>query len=844
MSLNDIENIDLTEFDDLIKPKANDESSGVKKRLSQSGAGLFHRNIKNKVSNEPNRHESSLQADSPSPSLENLIHPTNQNVETSVPGTSQSTVSLQTKHSSVTNDTASQSHDQIAATLPLSTSTSPLQEALIDHDLSISNYNENSTKKLAIKNHADGIDLNIVNNDMSKNNPFDMTIFKNDPSDMNIVKNDSIISNVINTNDIKSDISNNNKYLDIDSRPGNGDVEFNDIGSVLTVSIFDPSNNKNENGLADECDRSDLTIFKNNLSDLNTPISDPSLKSDLPEKPRFVFYDKSENHFEKPLADDMLYHVEIKTRYILIDRVILSTLKKIKHVSDKVIYLKLVRLSYGFGSHTTNLPIGPETLLRGTQIGRTKIKQSINNLIELGLIEKQKYFHTKGNTYKVYLDADTRQEHTDKAKQIAIDQNVLDVLPAVLDPGEMIVFFYLYCESYGLNKNITKERIGYQSLVNDLGISRSSIKRHRERLVADRLIIPVTKENRDGTYYRVSLPHEVIKTEKNTPLVKFRSSGVKIVDGSFLNMSKSTPSNEIERSDLNPSEMDIVKNESDGRLNLNTSISDQEDSQTPKTNSPDVNGAVMTISKSDLYNNKNNIKTSSEQSDDVFNFFNQESKRHPGFSFAISRKKISELLEQKEPDYLKATFVKMLPAMKREGVTNPVGLYLHALEAPESYTMLQKPSAQEIAEQKQYENLIEAREKSFADDFKRIIEKSVEAHWQTLTEQEHQTLIDERRRLAGQGKEFTIPEVVVKRSAMEQSFWSHYKQVWEQLPSTEKQTRSSKARQSMIERIYTQANSEGRGDVPNPLPPREFLKSVDEMAEKLAMIAAGKRMEK
>lgn len=836
MSLNDIENIDLTEFDDLIKPKPQEGSTGVKKRLSQSGLGLFQRNIKSKPSEELHRQESSLQADSPSPSLSNLLPSTNQNNDVVISDSSQSTVSLQAEQSPVTTNIGPQSHDQLSGTLPLSVATSSHQEALIDRDVSISNYIDNSTSKFAQKDARVGINLDIVNNDILKSSPSDTTIVKNNLSDLNIVKTDYVISYQTKSDVIISDNLNDNNYLNSNLGTNDDADEYRGIGSNLTISEFDHANSKNESEPQGDHGGTDLTISKDGLSDLDISISDPSLKNDLPAKPRYVFYDKTEDHFEKPLDDDMLYHVEIKSRYILIDRIVLSTLKKIKHVSDKVIYLKLLRLSYGFGSHTTNLPIGPETLLRGTLIGRTKIKQSINNLIELGLIEKQKYFHTKGNTYKVYLDPQTRQEHTDRARQIAIDQNVLDVLPTVLDPGELIVFFYLYCESYGLNKNITKERIGYQSLVNDLGISRSSIKRHRDRLVSDRLIIPVTKENRDGTFYRVTLPHEVIKTEKNRPLLKFRSSGVKIADGSFLSVFKSNPSNDHERSNLNTSEMDIVKNEIDDGLNLNTAISGQQDSQTTKINRADVNGTDMTIAKSDPHNNKNNNKTSSEQGDDVFNFFNQESKHNPEFNFAITRKKISNLLEQHKPDYLKSTFSKMLPAMMRDGVTNPVGLYLHALETPESYAMLQKPSAQELADKKRIENQIELREKSFTDEFKRIIDSKQETFWNGLDECIREESLAKRRTEMGPGGELKIPEVAIKRSAIERTFWERHNQAWQSLPAEERAMLAARVKQTIIKRVYA---GEG-GAVPSPMPERDFWNSLDEYAEKLAMISAGK----
>lgn len=833
MSLNDIENIDLTEFDDLIKPKANDESSGVKKRLSQSGAGLFHRNIKNKVSHEQDRRESSLQADSPSPSLDNLLPPTHQNEEAITSDASQSTVSLQIEQTSITNNIGSQSPTANPQPDALLNTTSELVEPITNANVSIENHYSNNDGEKLPENLHDSINNGIPNYTAPISIPLDFGM----PINNRIIN--GIPENTLATNDssnYSAELLSNPSYIDNTIATQNKRDKSIIYGINFDTPINIPHESFDETSTFLNLDRQDIGIPEFSRIDVGIPEKEPSSKIENSAKPKYNFLNVDELKYERPIDDNTLYHVEIKSRYLLIDRVILSTIRNIKHVTDKVIYLKLVRLSYGFGSNTTNIPIGPEALQRSTLISKVKIKLSLNNLAKQGLIERKQYLHTKGYIYKVFLDPETRQDATDKAKQIVIDQNVLDILPAVLEPGELIVFLYLYCESYGLNKNITKERIGYQTFINDLDISRNSIKKHREGLIEKRLIFPITKENNSGTYYRVMLPHEVIKCEKNIPLIKYRSSGLKIIDGKFTGMPNNMRSGDHDGINNDGLNIGIPKINAFKSIESGTPRNSPETHQSAITNHPMTNGTFTGAPNSEPYNNKNNIKTSSEQSDDVFNFFNQESKRHPGFSFAISRKKISELLEQKGPDYLKATFVKMLPSMKREGVTNPVGLYLHALEAPESYTMLQKPSAQEIADQKRYENQIELKEKSFADEFKRIIDSKQEGFWNGLDERIREEAIAKRRAEMGQGGELKIPEVAIKRSAMERTFWEQHMQSWQSLTSEERVMHAGKVKQSIIKRVYSGEDKA----LPNPLPERDFMRSVDDYAEKLAMITLGK----
>lgn len=486
----------------------------------------------------------------------------------------------------------------------------------------------------------------------------------------------------------------------------------------------------------------------------------------------------------------------------------------------RILYRYLFRISYGWNQNTTSFPVSFGHLDKKLGFSRLTLFQNFKELEELKLIEKEIYQSNRGYIFKVrYYESDGKLTDGPIQKNFfCLDNNFFEI-HETLKKSEQDVYLYLYEQSYGKNCNITNRFIsttGEIAATIDLSARRTL---DALRGLCEKNLLKRLDRNSDLHYrYRVFLPHEVLKTElvpnlevadSSTVTVLSQDNSVSITNSSQDNLSKS-----------------LTLSSQDENVMREIGVSFQEHVGITKT------------SQDESVNKERNkiIKTSSGVDDEILNFISEQTKQHPQFSFPISRKKILELLGRHQAEHLKTTFSKLLASLMREGVENPVGMYLHAVEDPTSYAVLQKPSTQELADKKRFENQIELREKSFADEVKRIIDSKQESFWNELDERIREEAVAKRRAEMGQGGELKIPDVAIKRSAIERTFWEQHHQAWESLPESERTARAGMVKQSIIKRVYA---GEGKA-LPEPLPEREFLKSVDEYAEKLAMISVGK----
>lgn len=572
-------------------------------------------------------------------------------------------------------------------------------------------------------------------------------------------------------------------------------VEINELGSIVSTETFEPANNQ-------------ISASKDADPISSIEFFDPFI----------------------PLSDHQIYSVKINGNYTKLAHSVFKHAGKLD-AKTFYLYLYLYRMSYGWNKNTSQIPLSQYYIKNALNYSKNTVVKCMQKLMQLKLVQQKdvvagigsvfhiRYFSDQGETLDIVPDKNF----------LALDNNFFEL--SAISTTAKIIYLYLYKESFGFGSNHTG-RLLTSEIAKHLNLTTRTIQECIRELLNKKIISRQEEVfSSNGILYRVHLPQEIQTVKNKTPIeFKIRTENNNRTGwGSNPSIEENTPGS-------------VSSIEANSKTSSHSSIEgiDLAPSLSPHPNDISTfSSAESEVSIEGSGHNETKTilnKTSSGQVDDVLNFFIQQTRKHPGFSFAIARKKISEIIERHSTDYLKATFEKMLPAMMRDGVTNPVGLYLHALETPESYTMLQKPSAKELADQKRYENQIELKEKSFIEEFKRIIDNKQEVFWNGLAEEARQEAIDRRRVEMGQGGELKIPEGAIKRSALERLFWENCKQTWLALGDDERTVRTNKARQTIINRVYA-----GEGKlVPNPLPERDFLKSVHEMAQKLAMMAAGR----
>ena len=502
--------------------------------------------------------------------------------------------------------------------------------------------------------------------------------------------------------------------------------------------------------------------------------------------------------------------ITLKGNYTKVSHHILSSFKNLQK-SESLVYLYLYRQSYGWNRNTTQMT-SIRHVANQLKISTRTVQDSIKTLVQKNFIVSE-----ADSSFKINIITENGiSNEVPKNNFLMLDNNFF-ALPEDVSITERLVYFYLYRFTFGFGRRSTEALVKTKDISLCLNLSIRRLQDALRGLLSKGLIKRDSEISSLGFIFSVKLPHEIYSEITPTEYVANTS-----IDTNTTAEKSTTDNSTTER---------VTKTSTDENSTEEFSVNLQQVEEGVADTSMDDNAT-------NKYNKTNTKKSSSEHDDELFNFFVQETKKHSGFSFTISRSKTTELLEMHDAEFLKATFKKMLPVLLRQETMNPVGLYLNALEKPDSYSVLQKPSAQELADKKRVENQIELREKSFADEFKRIIDTKQDGFWNGLDERIREEALAKRRAEMGQGRELKIPEVAIKRSAIERTFWETHNQAWKSLAAEERATLASRVKQTIIKRVYA---GEG-GTVPNPMPEREFLKSVDEFAEKLAMISVGKGM--
>lgn len=534
-----------------------------------------------------------------------------------------------------------------------------------------------------------------------------------------------------------------------------------------------------------------------------------------------------------PLADRRNYAFKLNGNYTKLPHSIVKHAGKLDAKTFNL-YLYLYRQSYGWGKNKTQIPLSQYFLSNALDYSKNTVVKCLQRLLQLNLIQQLETVPGTGTVYQVNYfsyQGEVINDLPDK-NYLALDNNFFEL--KTITTTARIVYLYLYKESYGFNQNYTN-RLLTSEIAKTFNLTTRTIQEGIRELL-NKKIIKRTEEifSSNGIIYRVLLAQEICQVKNKTPL-EFKC------EDTFTKTTITRSNTSIEKFGGGST----TSIEGDGGKSSFRSIENFESNTIFEAQEIEITNDSAITSNSSIErndskeNNKNLNKTSSELADDVLKFFAEQTSKIPNFKFTISRNKISDLLkEQHTSNYLKSSFAKLLPVMLRESVTNPVGIYLHALKNPDAFFVMQKPSTEEMADRKRYENQVELHEKSFTDEFKRILESKQDNFWAELDEHVREEAIAKRRveLRAGQGGELKIPDVAIKRSAIERTFWDRHRELWQSLTESERATRTNTVKQKIIMRVYA---GEGRA-LPEPLPERDFLKSVDEFAEKLAMISTGK----
>lgn len=508
-----------------------------------------------------------------------------------------------------------------------------------------------------------------------------------------------------------------------------------------------------------------------------------------------------------PSKEDRL---NFKNNFTKVSHHVLSSFKLLQK-SESLVYLYLYRQSYGWNRNTTQAT-SIRHIANQLHLSTRTVQDAIKALAEKNFISLE-----EASGYRInILTENGAVSEVPKNNYLTLDNNFF-ALPEEVSITERLVYFYLYRYSFGFGRRSTEALIKTKDISICLNISIRRLQDALRALLSRGLIQRNSEISSLGFVFSLKLPHEIYPELAVTECV---------ADSSIDRITTTEKTSTDDTATKPEAKTSIVKNTTED-FPVNLQGLDRH------VANPSID---VSATNKDIYSKTVLKKTSSGVDDEILNFISEQTKPHPQFSFPISRKKILELLGRHQAEHLKTTFSKLLASLMREGVENPVGMYLHAVEDPESYAVLQKPSTQELADKKRFENQIELREKSFADEVKRIIDSKQESFWNELDERIREEAIAKRRAEMGQGGELKIPEVAIKRSAIERTFWERHHQAWESLPESERTARAGTVKQSIIKRVYA---GEGR-ELPEPLPEREFLKSVDEYAEKLAMISVGK----
>lgn len=368
----------------------------------------------------------------------------------------------------------------------------------------------------------------------------------------------------------------------------------------------------------------------------------------------------------------------LSSNYTKVPKSIFNLLKVISK-TDFHVYLYLIRLSYGFHTSETNIPINKFLIEKKLGINRRTVTKSLQALIQNNLIE---FFDHKRRQalVKVFYPTSGGLSSTKNYSYFTLDNNIFE-LP--LKSKDLVTYTILFYFSYGMGNNCT-----HQLLTSELSklaqVHTRNFQTSLRSLISSGYIKRLTIEtNNKGISYRVSLPHELNSELNETKLED------ECVNSSIGDSTQSVFS-AIDRFAINLERVAIAEN-TQNIISYN---------KTTTYTQPTKSAIATNSTIKDIIN----IKTSSGDADDFFIFLKSKFSEN---EFTLSKQVAAEILNQFGFENAKMNIERLYSRIKE--AKSPVGLWRDSLINPEKYPELSQKSQHEIIQEQREKEAEERR---------------------------------------------------------------------------------------------------------------------------------------
>ncbi|MBF0107348.1 MAG: hypothetical protein HQM16_18715, partial [Deltaproteobacteria bacterium] len=417
------------------------------------------------------------------------------------------------------------------------------------------------------------------------------------------------------------------------------------------------------------------------------------------------------------------YKINLKSKYTKIPNSFFELSHTLRPV-DQILYLLLLRLSHGWGSSQTYIPLSPQYLSTYTGMSHVTIRNSLRNLETNNYIARGSFITNRGQHINVKWIDNNRSEVETKHDFGRWDNEIFDSLLKILSISEFLVFCYLYRLSYGFNRNITIDKIGATRISQTLNLSNKPVVHALKGLISKKLIVRLGNLSKDGFVYRVTLPaaffskglHDIISYEPLSPTASTMVNDI---------YKDSTMEESFNSTSTNPTMVSINSKNANDIKHLNSLAR-----RTPPTQKT----TVETLGSK----NKEILKTSSGDADDFFNILKINL---PDKSFPIARETISAYLS----DFGRELCEKHITRLKARLMTaeNAPGLWIDSLKNPAKYPELEQKSQNEILIEQREQEARQRRAVQLEEQKKKETIERIKTAWSALDEFKQNQLIEQ-----------------------------------------------------------------------------------------------------
>ncbi|MFH1355946.1 MAG: hypothetical protein ABII18_02335 [bacterium] len=389
---------------------------------------------------------------------------------------------------------------------------------------------------------------------------------------------------------------------------------------------------------------------------------------------------------------------------------------------EKIVFLFFYRNSFGWGKSVTNIPLSVRFIETALNISHGSIQTTISSLKAKNLIVE---FDTNklGTTFQINVPADNGLLETPvKDFFTALDNNFFE-LARYCSVTELLVYLYIYRQSFGFNSNVTGSLILTSKMSAEIGVSLRRTQDAIRGLLTKKLINRISNISSDGISYRVFLPHEIYSCETKT-LVNYskNTTGVPILSIDTF----STPNSSIDNNNNFPIISSIDKNSTPKQFS-----SKSIDNSTFADNV--LNSSIAVSGTKEI---KNNLKTSSSDADDFFVFLKTT---FPDISFPLAKEKLQTYLSEFGVELCKKHLLRLKPRLLK--AESPVGLWIDSLKNPANYPEIEQKTESEFFQEQREKEEEQRRAAQIQEKQKKEKIERINTVWNALDEMQQNEFI-------------------------------------------------------------------------------------------------------